>query len=783
MADPVELSVRSSLSKVIDELGAIRDRARETGDALKSAGASVGESMKLSQRQVHETYEEFAKGGAYVEEGLKTNLKNTERFFSGLRSLSRRVADQLRGDFKSLLAVNALTDSMKISNAFRQNVSETVLLSDTIRKLGATFGIAHDRFADFQTKITEGLGEIGLSSDVAARALDGLSKTRVRGEDQIIGYSQQAGMLASVGREKGREGDIAEEMATVIQARGGDVNDMGQVQQLAESLRRVLVETGAGPLATLRSMEQIFKNMPKDFREKITPAGLTNLAAASAVGGPNATKFLEEYLGKSPIARMAFDAQGGKGIFTEKGLDVEKFAKFSKGIMGRVGGDPRLAAQTLGLSEEAAEGFVRLSENLDKVKDAQERVEQSTGSLAEQYRSSMGLGEAFRANINRVKKALAEPLSAVTQKATDVLSSASESNVGAGVVAGGAALAAMALAGFGARGIGAGLAKGVAGMGGTVARKEAAEQFLGAKTIPVYVVNVDEFSLGGLGSTAGAAGAAVEGIGAAGAAGATGLGVLGGVGIIAGAGVAGGALGYYMGNKEGEKFKKQQEDDLKRNVISRVMKNPDLLKDPHVRDVYQQAVKERGKKTSGLGKPVVPPPTAAGGAPLAELDEDDDEKKSALPSPAKGISPKLSGKGNRDLPDGVTDVGNDSVRIPILDPKTGEQLGAWRGSIDSKQSMEMLQKYISDVEALKKQGKEPKLLESSSTKDKPKTTLVPNSGAGSSAGAPGSSAGSSSSTRATPPQAPPPAPPQKVLIELNTRDLKASRQPTRGASN
>lgn len=778
MADPVEFSVRSSLQRIIDEMGAIRDRARETQAALGEAGAAVGESMKIGQRQVHETYEEFAKGGKHVEDGLKNNIKNTERFFSGLRSLSRRVADQLRGDFKSLLAVNALTDAMKISNVFRQNVSETVELSNAIRKLGNTFGIAHDNFVDFQTKITKGLGEIGMSSDVAARALEGLSHTRVRGEDQLVGYAKTSGMLGSVGRERGKEGEIAEGMAQVIQARGGNVNDMAQVEQLAESLRRVLVETGAGPTQTLRNMEQIFKSMPKDFREKITPAGLTNLAAASAVGGPNATKFLEEYLGKSPIARMAFDAQGGKGIFTEKGLDVDKFEKFSRGIMSRVGGDPRLAAQTLGLSEEAAEGFVRLAENLDKVKDAQQRVERSAGTLADQYRQSMGLGEAFRANINRVKKALAEPLSVVTQKATDVLSKASESDVGAGLVAGGAGLGAMLLAGIATRGIGGALAKGAAGVGGTIARKEAAEQLLGAKTVPVYVVNVDEFPSGGIGA-GGVAGAATEGIGAAGAA-AGGIGVLGGVGIIAGAGLAGGALGYYMGNKEGEKFKQQQEDDLKKNVISRVMKNPDLLKDPHVKQVYEQAVRERGKKTAAIGK--TPPAPAAGGTPLTH-DEDDDEngRKSVLPPPATGLSPKI-GAAKSSLPAGVTDAGNDNVRIPILDPN-GEQIGAWRGSIDDKYSNDFLQKYLKQVEALKKQGKTPKLLESSAPKEGPKMILAPGAGASGKGSGGSPSAAAATATRAAAPQAPPPAPPQKVIVELNTRDLKASRQPTRGASN
>lgn len=472
MSDPVQLSVRSSLNKIIKEMEAIRDKAEEVNDTFKSTGQQVGDNFNK-------------------------NVKKTENFLGNLRSLGRRVADQLRGDFRSLLAINALGDAAKLSNQFKGSIRETINLSDSIRKLGSTFGVASKDFASFQTKMVKGLGDIGMSSDVASRTLQGLSETQVRGQENLLGYSKTAGMLGSVAREQGKEGDIARGMANVIQARGGNVNDMKQVGNLAEDLRKVFLTTGKGPTETLKVMEELFANMPKDLRKSITSSGLTNLAAASAVGGPNATKFLEEYLGKSPIARMAFEAQGGKGVFSEKGIDIKKFKAFSQSIMGRVGGDPRLAAQTLGLSEEAAEGFVRLSESLDKVADAQDRISKTTGDLNTQYKQSMGMEEAFKANINKVKSLLAQPLSWISQNLTDALSGASESTGGAaGVVAGGGLLAAL-LAGFGTRGLGA-------GMLGGLAKGAAAQAITGKEVQPVYVTNAAEIA--GAGALGGAGG-------------------------------------------------------------------------------------------------------------------------------------------------------------------------------------------------------------------------------------------------------------------------------------
>lgn len=507
MGQQVELSVRSELKKIVEDLERITQASKGVHDNMAKMGQEVGDSIDAQR-------------------------KRTETYLTSLRRLSGRVAEQLRGDFKTLLSLGAVKESLNISNQFRGSIKEALTLSDTIRKLGTTFGIAGKDFASFQSRMMKGLGEVGLNSEVAANTLQGLSETPVRGQENLVQYSRTSGELASLSRQQGREGDIAKGIADVIRARGGDVNDVTEMRKVAEDLRRVYNATGKGPTDTLGAMKDIFTGMSKDFRKTISSSGLASLAAAGQVAGPNSTKFLEEYLSKSPIARMALEAQGFKGVVGNNGLNVEQFRKASKDILGRVGGDPRLAAQTLGISEEAAEGFIRLSASLDKVKTAQEAVRRSTGNIDEQYRQSLGLGEAFRANINKVKQMIAEPISWLSQGITSGLSKASESTGGAlGVTAGGGLLAAL-LAGWGMKGIGRGLG---GGMASGLLTGAAVEGMTGRQVTPVYVVNAAEIAAGG------ALGAAAQGGGIAAMLGKGGLGV--------GALAAGAGAGYMLNEK------------------------------------------------------------------------------------------------------------------------------------------------------------------------------------------------------------------------------------------
>lgn len=531
----VELSVRSQLRRIIEELDQIAGKASEVNLNLKEVGANT-------------------------EEGIRKPLKQTETFLNRLRGLSGRVASQMKDDFKALASVNALSASLKLSEQFRGSIKEAASLSDTVRKLGGVFGITRGEFTKLQTGMVRGMGDIGLSSEAAARAIEGLaaSGAPVKGQEALVGYGRAAGQLASISKSEGSEGDIARLIAQVIQARGGNVNDTRAIGAISEDIRRVFNATGAKPTETLNAMKGLFTSMSKDMRATVGSRGLASLAATASVAGPNSTKFLEEFLGKSPIARAALEAQGFKGIVGKEGLDVEKFRAASKSVLARVGGDPRLAAQTLGLSEDAAEGFVRLSESLDRVKAAQDNVQKATGDLTGQYQASMGFAESFRASINRVKSIFAEPLSGIMQGGSDLLSSASQSDLGAaGVVAGGGALAAL-LAGGGLRGVGK------AALGG-VARGAAAEAMTGQKTIPVYVVNASEIGGGGAGAAAAAAGRGKL------------AGFLGKAGMVGMAGVAGYEIGGLISEQIDKRTQGSTEEGFDGNLVERLFFKLDKL--------------------------------------------------------------------------------------------------------------------------------------------------------------------------------------------------------------
>ena len=261
-------------------------------------------------------------------------------------------------------------------------------------------------------------------------------------------------------------------------------------------------------------MTELFSKMPQDLRKSITDAGLAQISAMAQVAGPNAAKFIEAYLGKSPTVRNIVNSQGGSGIIGANGINFEKLQKFLASIGSRVPGDPRLSMQTVtNGDEDMAEGMVRLQEKLSDGQRAAEGVARMTGNLNDEYRASMGLGEAFSANVNKVKKSVAGLMSSITQGASDALSSTAKSPIGAASVVGGAALTAAGLAGLAMKGIGGALGGTASGIAQTVG----AEEVFGSKVTPVYVTNFAMFPGGsGLGDLAsGAAGAGAAGGGSA----------------------------------------------------------------------------------------------------------------------------------------------------------------------------------------------------------------------------------------------------------------------------
>lgn len=473
----VTLSVRTELSKIIDDLDKIAQRGKQVEQELAQFGKSMGE-------------------------GYADQVNQAESMMDRFRTMTSRVVKQISDSFKTIFSLNAVRESLRLSDQFRSAVKESFVLNDTIRKLGTSFGIADREFSRFQSNIVSGLGKIGLSSDVASRTLKGLYGTPVHGQGALVEYAQISGQLASISATTGQEGQIAKGIAGVIRARGGDPNDRDAMRRVAEDVRRVFNVTREAPAHTLQSMETLFTRMPQDLRREVSTRGLAQMASIQDIAGPNATLFFQELLSKSPVQRLALEQQGFSGMFDKGGINLERFGQSFQKILGRFVGDPRLAAQTLGISEDAAEGAIRMNEHLKELVKTMEKFNAMGGNLGEQYKTSLGFGEAFRTNIAQVQRFMSPLIAGVTEKGTEFLSATGQSPLAAaGVVAGGGMLAAL-LAGSGMRGLsklipGAGIAQTGLGIAkGELAKKAGAD-------MSVYVVNAAE--IGGNMAAAGTA--------------------------------------------------------------------------------------------------------------------------------------------------------------------------------------------------------------------------------------------------------------------------------------
>lgn len=457
--EEVILSVKAGLDAMIKQLDGLGNKAREVNDALGQTGKGVSSE-------------------------LANNTKDAEDFLGKLRTASLRTADQMRRDFKTLLSIGALGQSVNLASQFSGTIRETLSLNDAIRKLSATYGIADRDRARWQAGIMRGLGAVGLSSEVGAQTLQGLSKTPVRGEGEVLSYAKTSGMLASVAG--GNAGDIAEMLARVIQARGGNVHDLAQKDDLAENVRRVKVATGREAPDTLRAMEQLYLGMPEDLRKRTEPRALANMAGIGA-RIPGSMGWLEHYSSMKPVERQKIDQQMDvRKILAGGQFNQAEFQRQAGGILGRIGFDPRASAETLGLSQEDAEGFVRLARSGSQVADVQGDIAHAAGTLYDQFMSSKTAFESLDSAVNQVTGSLSKLAANLTQGGTDLLSAGQ--GTGALAVVGGTAMAAAILASLGFKGVGGAL--NMAAGAGLVATKGA--------PIPVFVVNM---GLGGPGGS------------------------------------------------------------------------------------------------------------------------------------------------------------------------------------------------------------------------------------------------------------------------------------------
>jgi len=500
----VEVEVRSQLTKIVDDLQAIQKAAQALSAQMGDTAENVGKKAKEQTRSV------------------KTAMQEMQDF-------GRRVADQLKNDFKSLASIGSLTAGLKLSNQFAGSAKEAVDLSDTVRRLGSVFGIAGKDFASFQSLLQSGLGQIGLSSESAANALKGLAETPVRGQANLLAYAKTAGELASISGQKGQEGEIAKGAAGIITARGGNVNDTKQLDAVSREILQIRQATGKSVTDITSALQNIYSKTNKDFQGNLKNGGSTSLASASLLGGPQATTFLEKYLGMNRIERKGLEAQGFKGIVGSNGeLNVKAIQATMQEAKGRGLGDAQAGLKTFGLGDEEAKGFIRLAEALQQNEKVINGASKSVVDLNDEYRKTMSLGDSFRASINKVKGIFSAPIAGATQGLSNLLGKASGSTSGAiGVTAGAGVLAAV-LAGGGIRGL-------LGGAIGGELKAKAIEAATGEKVQKVEVINFPA-SFGGASGLASKAGGLLSG------------GALATAGTVA-AGVGALAAGAYAGTK------------------------------------------------------------------------------------------------------------------------------------------------------------------------------------------------------------------------------------------
>lgn len=451
----------------------------------------IMKSLKKFRDQADRGVKEIGNLGKKTNETLENTTKKAETKIKQTGSTLRRLAGQLYSDFKALMSLNALQGALKMSSMFQNAVGESIDLSDTIRRLGASFGIARKDFGNFQSALTKGLGDIGASSEDAARALEGLSGLGIRDQGALMNLTKGAVTLGGISGEKGNIKGIAGQLGSVMKSSGANVEDVGAQKRLIGEVTAAVQATGKGASEILGAMDEIFSKMPDDLRKKVGPEFMSQMAVVATTAGPGATQALQQYMQAGAIKRTPFEAQGFGGVIGKNGmLDLKQLFKFIKETKNRIGFDQRAALQTAGFSEEAADGLIRISQSSKELERNLDALSSASRDNEEVYRNTRGFVDSFKGSINTLKGTLDSMLhfGGAMQHVTDFLSSQVGSKAGsAAVVAGGATVAAL-LAGGGLRGI--------TGLIGGEMKKKAFEEVTGEKVQDVFVVNFDQIGQG-----------------------------------------------------------------------------------------------------------------------------------------------------------------------------------------------------------------------------------------------------------------------------------------------
>lgn len=509
---PVELKVNTQLQRVLDELTKVGKQAADVQRNLKSLGDEIGK-------------------------GLEDTGKKNEKNISASALLMRRVLQQLKDDFRTLASINAIGQSLKISEQFRGSVKESITLNDTIRKIHSSMGMTISQAAQLESRLVSVFGKIGAGSEAASNAVKGLAETPVRSESALVEYAKTATQLASIGGEKGREGDVAKGLAGVVRAKGGNPDDIGAMQRAADEVMRVRMASGRSATESLSALQGLYSAANPEQRARLAGGGSVSMAAGALAGGQGATAFLERYLGTSRVERQGMEAQGlGRIIGKDGSLNGAAIQSTMREARRRgLGGDAQSGLATMGLGDEEAKGFIRLAEAMEDVQKKSDKARGALINIGDTFEKSKSFQENMMSPVNRVKSMMNPLLNGGITGLNGLMGGAGKSDIGSLLAVGGGGILASLLAGWGMRGAG----KALGGKMGGIASGAAVEGITGREVVPVYVTNASEMGGGGLlGSGAQVAG----GMGIAGAA------------AVAAVGAAATGLVLYNANKEQEKF-------------------------------------------------------------------------------------------------------------------------------------------------------------------------------------------------------------------------------------
>lgn len=539
-----KISVRSDLLKIAEDLKIISKTAEDTAHSLGAATKEVANTVNDQT--------------AVVSGGLNK-----------IRKMGKDLASSLASDFKALFSVNAMLGGLKLNEQFSGSIKQAINLNDTIRNLAPIFGMTEERAEKFKRTLVKGLAEIGVGSDAAANALAGLSETNVRGDQNLSMYAKTASELAGISRQKGQEGAIAKGLAGVVVAQGGNANDTKAMQRVSDDVIRIRNVTGKSATEALHTLQEMFSDADAEMKKKLSGGGAVSLSMAALIGGQGSTDFIKRYLGMDKFRRAGLEAQGlGKLIGPNGQMNAGAFQNTLSEAKRRGSGNAEFGLQTMGMSEEESKGFLRLAEAMKENGTAIEKARTSVVDINKEYRSTMSLGDAFRANINRVKGGFTEILDTIgapdlINKGTNMLSNASQSTAGSAAVVGGGALMAAVLTSKGLSGIGG--AMGLGSLLGGEAKSHAIEAITGEKVQRVEVINWPASM--GIGGAAGAAGGL---LGTAGK-------VIGGAGALAGAGLAGYGIGGEVNKVIESNTQGKTEEGFQGNAIERLFFKLDKL--------------------------------------------------------------------------------------------------------------------------------------------------------------------------------------------------------------